>query len=138
MEGKVLKLDSGDRSVTISFDKFVSLLKNKFKKNTIISQVPLLIWSTARAIDGDTNAINLLLSIFSSNDEVAEGLSNSKVIHFRGIGHDVIDNNLCARALTADFIADPDEPLPQTKFDIKERENLPPHLLKIQIYHYQH
>lgn len=46
------------------------------------------------------------------SDEVAAGLTNSQVISFPGTGHDVIDSSLCGRALTADFIAEPDTPLP--------------------------
>ena len=46
------------------------------------------------------------------SDEVAAGLTNSQVISFRGTGHDVIDNSLCGRALTTDFIAKPNTPLP--------------------------
>ena len=45
-------------------------------------------------------------------NEVAEGLSNSQIVRFKGIGHDVIDASLCAKALSANFITNPDEPLP--------------------------
>ena len=55
-------------------------------------------------------------------EEVAEGLSNSQIVRFKGIGHDVIDASLCAKALTADFIANPNESLP---LDCVERMRAP-------------
>ena len=82
-----------------------------FKKK-IISDIPTLM------LTGDYD--RLTAPVWT--DEVAEGLSNSKVVRFRGIGHDVIDASLCAKALTVDFIANPDKPLP---LDCVERTRSP-------------
>lgn len=70
-------------------------------KEPIHSTIPTLLLS------GDYD----MLTPPAYSEEVASTLPNSRVLSFRGIGHDVWDTNICAHAIVTSFIDNPIGPL---------------------------
>ena len=70
-------------------------------KEPVTSNIPTLLLS------GDYD----MLSPPVHSEEIAKTLPNSKVLSFRGIGHDVYDTNICSHAIVASFINNPTEAL---------------------------